>query len=122
IHDRLAVRIAVYVGLAATVLSLIFPLVNWLAAGFCAVYLYRRKTKRPLDVSAGVHMGWITGLVMFPLGAVILTVNAVSGRLGTQLLEQMKNTPSPDPAMQRQMVQFFQSGPGMAVGLLLWLV
>jgi hypothetical protein len=121
-HDHVAVRIAVYVGVAATVLSLIFPLVNWLAAGFCAVYLYRRKTRRPLNVSAGVHMGWITGLVMFPLGAVVLTANAISGRLGTQLLEQMKNTPSPDPAMQRQMVQFFQSGPGMAVGLLLWLV
>jgi hypothetical protein len=120
-HDHVAVRIAVYVGVAATVLSLIFPIVNWLAAGFVAVYLYGRKTKRLLDVSAGVHMGWITGLVMFPLGAVILTANAISGGLGTQLLEQMKNTPSPDPAMQREMVRFFQSGPGMAVGLLLWL-
>jgi hypothetical protein len=120
-HDHVAVRIAVYVGVAATVLSLIFPIVNWLAAGFCAVYLYRRKTRRSINVSAGVHMGWITGLVMFPLGAVILTANAISGRLGTQLLEQMKNTPTPDPAMQRQMVQFFQSGPGIAVGFVLWL-
>ena len=120
-HDHVAVRIAVYVGVAATILSLIVPLINWLAAGFFAVYLYRRKTGRLLNVGAGVHMGWITGLVMFPLGAVILTANAISGRLGTQLLEQMKNTPSPDPAMQRQMVQFFQSGPGMAVGLLMWL-
>ena len=120
-HDQVAVRIAVYVGVAATVLSLILPLVNWLAAGFFAVYLYRRKTRRLLDVSAGVHMGWITGLVMFPLGALVLTVTAISNRWGTLWLEQVKNTPTPDPAMQRQMVQFFQSGPGIAFGLLLWL-
>jgi hypothetical protein len=117
-RDHVAVRIAIYVGVAATVLSLIFPLVNWLAAGFVAVYLYRRKTGRFLDVSAGVHMGWITGLVMFPLGAVVFAANAISGRWGALWLEQMKNTPTPDPATQRQMVEFFQSGVGMAVALL----
>ena len=117
-HDHEAVRIAIYVGVAATVLSLILPLVNWLAAGFFAVYLYRRKTRRMLDVSAGVHMGWITGLVMFPLGAVVFAANAISGRWGALWLEQMKNTPTQDPALQRQMVAFFQSGPGMAVALL----
>lgn len=121
-HDQAAVRIAVYVGVAATLVSFILPFVNWLAAGFVAVRLYRRKTRRLLDVAAGVHMGWITGLVMFPLGATLLTASAISGRLGTQLLEQIKNTPTPDPAMQRQMVAFLQSGPGMAVGLIVWLV
>lgn len=120
-HDHVAVRIAVYVGVAATVLSFLLPFVNWLVAGFVAVRLYRRKTRRLLDVSAGVHMGWITGLVMFPLGATVLTVSAISGRLGTQLLEQIKNTPTPDPAMQRQMVEFLQSGAGMAAGLFVWL-
>ncbi|HUP05223.1 MAG TPA: hypothetical protein VMU19_14600 [Bryobacteraceae bacterium] len=120
-HDQVAVRIAVYVGVAATVLSLILPFVNWLAAGFFAVHFYRRKTKRLLDVSAGVYMGWITGVVMFPLGATVLTASAISARLGSQLIQQIKNTPSPDPAMQQQMVQFFQSGTGMAVGLVLWL-
>ena len=117
-HDQVAVRIAVYVGVAATVLSLILPLVNWLAAGFFAVYIYRRRTGRLLDVNAGVHMGWITGLVMFPLGAVVFAVNAISGHWGAQWLEQMKNMPTQDPALQHQMVQFFQSGPGMAVALL----
>jgi hypothetical protein len=117
-HDQVAVRIAVYVGVSATVLSLIFPLVNWLAAGFVAVYLYRRKTRRLLDVTAGIHMGWITGLVMFPLGALVFGVNAISGRWGSLWLELMKNTPTQDPALQRQMVQFFQSPAGMAVALL----
>jgi hypothetical protein len=117
-RDHVAVRIAVYVGVAATILCLTLPLVNWLAAGFLAVYLYRRKTRRLLDVSAGVHMGWITGLVMFPLGALVYLAMAISEHWGTLWLEQMKNTPTQDPAMQRQMVQFFQSGPGMAVALL----
>ena len=117
IHDHVAVRIAVYVGVAATVLSLTLPLVNWLAAGFLAVYLYRRKTRRLVDVSAGVHLGWITGLVMFPLGALVYVVMAISEHWGTLWLEQMKNAPTQDPALQRQMVQFFQSVPGMAVAL-----
>jgi hypothetical protein len=117
-HDHVAVRIAVYVGVSATVLSLILPLVNWLAAGFFAVYIYRRRTGRLLDVNAGVHMGWITGLVMFPLGALVFAINAISGRWGALWLEQMKNTPTHDPALQHQMVQFFQSGPGIAVALL----
>jgi hypothetical protein len=117
-HDQVAVRIALYVGVAATVLSLTLPLVNWLAAGFLAVYLYRRKTRRLLDVSAGVHMGWITGLVMFPLGAIVYVAIAMSEHWGTLWLEQMKHAPTQDPALQRQMVQFFQSGPGMAVALL----
>jgi uncharacterized membrane protein len=71
-----------------------------------------------LDVSAGVHMGWITGLVMFPLGAIVYVVMAMSEHWGTLWLEQMKHAPTQDAALQRQMVQFFQSGPGMAVALL----
>lgn len=120
-HDRAAVLIALRVGVAATILVLFLPFVNWLAAGFFAAFWYQRKTRRLLDVYAGVHMGWITGLVMFPLGALALTVTAIVDRWGSLWLEQIKNTPTADPAMQRQMVQFFQSGPGMAVALLMWL-
>jgi hypothetical protein len=49
---------------------------------------------------------------------VVFAVNAISGHWGAQWLEQMKNMPTQDPALQHQMVQFFQSGPGMAVALL----
>jgi hypothetical protein len=120
-HDRAAVRIALRVGVAATILGLVLPFVNWLAAGFFAAFWYQRKTSRMLDVYAGAHMGWITGVVMFPLGAITLTVTAIVDRWGALWLEQIKNTPTADPAMQRQMVQFFQSSPGMAVGFLMWL-
>jgi hypothetical protein len=118
-HDHVAVRIAVYVGVAATVLDLTVPPLNWLLAGFLAVYLYRRKTGRLLDVSAGVHMGWITGLVMFPLGAAVYVATAMSSHLGSRWLEQIKSMPNQDAATQRQLVEFFQSGSGMAFMFLL---
>ena len=54
---------------------------------------------------------------MFPLGALVYVVMAISEHWGTLWLEQMKNAPTQDPALQRQMVQFFQSVPGMAVAL-----
>src|ERR1035441_10890718 len=61
-HDQVAVRIAVYVGVAATVLSLILPLVNWLAAGVFAVYIYRRRTGRLLDVRSEEHTSELQSL------------------------------------------------------------
>jgi hypothetical protein len=118
LHDQVALRIAVYVGVVATILDLTLPPLNWLAAGFLAVYLYRRKTNRLMDVGAGVHMGWITGLVMFPLGAMVYVAMGISEHWGARWLEQIKNTPNQDPAVQHQMVQFFQSVPGVAVALL----
>jgi len=123
-HDHVAVRIALYVGGAAAVLGLIFPLVSWLAAGFFAVLLYRRKTGRLLDVSSGVHLGWITGLVMFPLTGLVYALDTLSTDWGARLTEQMKKGPFQDPAAQRQMVQFLQSGPGIvaALGLMFLLV
>lgn len=114
-HDHVALRIALYVGVAATILDLTIPPLNWLIAGFLAVYFYRRKTNRPLNVSAGVHMGWITGLIMFPFGAVVYGAAGISYHLGARWLEQIKSMPYQDPAVQRQMVEFFQNGPGMAV-------
>jgi hypothetical protein len=116
-HDRVAVRIALYVGGAAGILGLFFPVVTWLAAGFFAVSLYRRKTGRLLDVNAGVHLGWITGLVMFPLTGLAYALDTTSADSGTRLMEQMNRWPFQDPATQRQMVQVIQSGPGIAAAL-----
>jgi zinc-ribbon domain len=122
-RNRAAVRIALWVGLAATLLGMtILPFVNWLAAGFFAVFFYRKKTRRLLNVKSGAHLGWITGLVMFPMWAVAFAAQqipeALSGRLGATLQQQMKSFSGQDPALQHQMAQFFQSGPGIAVMLL----
>jgi hypothetical protein len=107
------VRIALRVGVAATILGLVLPFVNWLAAGFFAVFWYQRKTSRLLNLNSGVHMGWITGVVMFPMGAMAFVIDAISGHWGTLWQEQLKNLPAQDPALQHQMAQFFQSSVGI---------
>jgi hypothetical protein len=119
-HNPVAVRIALLVALIATVLSFL-PFLNWIGAGFFAVFFYRRKTGSLLNIGAGLRMGWITGILMFSFWAVIFTVqqlpSAISGKPGTLFQQQLKNLPANDPTVQ-QLVQFFQSGPGIFVFLL----
>jgi hypothetical protein len=68
-----AVKIAALVSIGASVLFFL-PYVNWLAAGYFAVFLYRRKTGSPVNVGAGVRMGWMTGVLMFVILALFFTV------------------------------------------------
>ena len=95
---------------------MLLPIVNWVAAGFFAVYFYRRKTGSLLNVGSGVRMGWITGILTFGLSAVVFMAQqlpaALSGRLGAVLQEQMKNLPAGNPMVQ-QLIQFVQSGQGI---------
>src|SRR5271157_613131 len=92
-HNGVALRIAILVAATATLLSFL-PFLNWLAAGFFAVFFYRRKTGSLLNVGAGVRMGWITGILMFGLSAIVFTAQqlpaALSGRLDARLQEQLK--------------------------------
>jgi hypothetical protein len=113
-HDRAAVRIALRVGVVATIFGLVLPFVNWLAAGFFAVFWYQRKTSRLLSLNSGVHMGWITGVVMFPMGALAFVIDAISGHWGALWQQQLKSLPGQDPVLQHQIAQFFQSPVGIA--------
>src|SRR5260370_36269576 len=54
-HNGVALRIAILVAAMATLLSLFLPFLTWLAGGFFASFLYRRKTG-PLNVGAGVRL------------------------------------------------------------------
>jgi len=67
--NPLALKIALLVAMGATALFFL-PYVNWLAAGYFAVFLYRRRTGYAVNVGAGLRLGWITGLFTFPLAAV----------------------------------------------------
>ena len=119
-HNGVAMRIAILVAATATLLSFV-PFLNWLAAGFFAVFFYRRKTGSLLNVGAGVRMGWITGILMFGLSAIVFAAQqlpaALSGRLDSRLQEQLKHLASQDPVSQ-QMMQFFQTEPGIMLLLL----
>jgi hypothetical protein len=114
-RNPVALRIALLVGVAAMFLSNLLPLVNWLAAGFFAVFFYRRKTRNLLNVGAGLHLGWITGLVMFTIWGLFFTALSLSGKLPAIFQEQLKNLPSSNDPTFQQMAQFMGSGPGLMV-------
>jgi hypothetical protein len=122
-RNPIAVRIALVAAVSATILSLPLPIVNWLAAGFFAVFFYRRKTGFRLDVAAGVKIGWITGLIAYAFYAIVFTAqqlpDALSGHLGKTILEQMKNSAFQDPATLQQMTKVVQSEPGVVILFLL---
>jgi hypothetical protein len=116
-RNPVALRIALLVGVIATVLMGYLPLVNWLAAGFFTVLWYRRKTHNLLNVGAGLHLGWITGLVMFTMWGVFFMALGLTGKLTAILQDSLKSMPSnSDPNLQ-QMAQFMGSGPGLMVVL-----
>ena len=113
-HNRVAVRIALLVAVAATVLSFL-PYLNWLAAGYFAVFLYRRRTGCRLDLGSGVRIGWMTGILTFMIFAVLITgfvilLNA-SGNAG-MFQAVLKN--ATDPRV-KEMLQVFQNGPEIAI-------
>jgi hypothetical protein len=116
-----AVRIALLLALSATILS-ILPLVNWLAAGFFAVFFYRRKTGRLLNVSAGMRMGWLTGLFSFAMFVLVFTLEelpaALSGQLAANIQEQVRNLPALDPSIAQQVGRMLNTGSGIAEYLL----
>jgi hypothetical protein len=115
--NPLAVRIALLVAVSATVLFFVLPVLNWLVAGFFAVFFYRRRTGTRLNVGAGVRMGWITGIIMFPIFAIVFVANqipaALSGRFTATIQEQLKTVPGQDPKVVEQMIHFLQTGPGV---------
>jgi hypothetical protein len=48
-----------------------------LAVGFVAVYIYHRGAKERLSTSAGARLGWMTGLWIFLVTAVLLAMTAL---------------------------------------------
>jgi len=72
--NPLAIKIALAAAAIATLMSFL-PYLNWLAAGFFAVFFYRRRTGALLNMESGVRMGWMTGVMMFGMMALLLTVS-----------------------------------------------
>jgi hypothetical protein len=112
-QSRLAMNIGLKVALGAT-LFFFLPYVNWLGAGFFSVFLYRRRTGQRVNMESGVRIGWITGLLMFSIMALLLTgtivmFNAVGGVAAFQT--QFKN--SIDPKVVTAL-QGLQSASGVA--------
>jgi len=74
--NPVAIKIALAAAAIATLLSFL-PYLNWMAAGFFAVFFYRRRTGALLNMESGVRMGWMTGVMMFGMMALLLTVSVL---------------------------------------------
>jgi hypothetical protein len=127
-HNRLAVRTAMMTASLATVLCSFFFLLSpiWLpAAGFGAVYFYRRRTGQPLTPGAGARMGWITGTFVFGIAAVLTTiqvftlVNSENGMAAIQ--QQMRSMPMYDAAATAQALKMMQSPAVLIMGVIFML-
>ena len=112
-RNRLAMRIALLSAISAILLSFL-PYVNWMAAGFFAVFFYRRRTGAMLNMESGVRMGWMTGILMFAIMSALLALSlvffqAAGGLAGFQA--QFKN--AADPRIV-EALKVLQSGPDVA--------
>jgi hypothetical protein len=116
-HNPIAVRIALVVGLSATVLFFL-PYVNWFAAGYFAVFFYRRRTGCTLNMESGVRMGWMTGVMMSAILAILLIfcvvvihllggINALQAQFKTSLDPRVAELLQNGPEIAGQLVQMF---------------
>ena len=127
-HNGPAVRIALSMGclaflclLVAGQLALPQALIFvWLAAaGFLAVFLYRRSTGQRLSVLNGARLGWISGIFGFVIVTMILTlfVFALSEpSVVTALREQIKTRGIPEANLD-QMIEALHSPSGITSAL-----
>jgi hypothetical protein len=129
-RDGAAVRIALSMGclaflclLVAGQLALPQALIFvWLAAaGFLAVFLYRRSTGKKLSVMNGARLGWISGIFGFVIVTIILTLFVVAlsePSVVTALREQIKTRGIPEANLD-QVIQALHSPSGVtqAVGM-----
>jgi hypothetical protein len=94
--NPVALRVAILMSLATMFMEMI-PGVNLLflvwgmAAGWCAVLLYRRLTGYVLSVKAGARLGSLTGILTFLSLLVISTVTMAI--MGKDVFQQIKQDP-----------------------------
>jgi hypothetical protein len=79
-RNAIAVRVALATGIPVVLLTgVLTAIVGRLtlalpvAGGFFAVYLYRRSTGQKVTVLAGARLGWISGIIVFAILALLLT-------------------------------------------------
>src|SRR5882724_3398834 len=121
-RNPVAVRTAFTVALIATLLSPLMGILGvplWAVAGYFAVLLYHRRTGFPLNVKAGMRMGWITGVLLFAFTTVVITINwlptAARGGFGALFKQQIKN---PNDPSAQELMKFLDTAPGMVTVLL----
>jgi len=123
-HNGPAVRIALGMGFLAFLCLLVVGQLAlpqalvfvWLAAaGFLAVFLYRRSTGQRLSVMNGARLGWISGVFGFVIVTIILTMFVIAlsePSVVTALREQIKTRGIPEANLD-QMIEALHSPSGI---------
>lgn len=96
-HNRLAVRVGLIAAVIA-VLVFLLPLpfiflrfLAFLAGGFFAVFLYRRRSGQSLSIRSGARIGWITGLIAFTIVGLMASVLVIALLSEPQLAKQIQS-------------------------------
>ena len=93
-HNKAAVAVAMLVALLFwLVMFLPLPaivqapllIIDLLAGGFFAVWFYAKRTGQTLTVRKGAHLGWLTGVFCFVIGAVVAAINMLAFALTPDL-------------------------------------
>ena len=120
-HNLVAIKIAFMMAVLATLMSFL-PYVNWLAAGFFAALMYRRRTGYLLNLESGLRLGWMTGMLMFVIIMVIFTASmALISAAGGLAALPAEVKAAVDPRVQ-EMFKTLQSAPAVAQFLLMLFV
>jgi hypothetical protein len=127
-HNGPAVRIALAMGFLAFLCLLVVGqlalpealIFVWLAAaGFLAVFLYRRSTGQRISVVNGARLGWISGIFGFVIVTVLLTLFVVAlsePSVVTALREQIKTRGIPEADLNK-MIEALHSPSGVTSAL-----
>jgi predicted DNA repair protein MutK len=106
--NPVATKIALTVAGIGTLLSFL-PYINFLAAGFFAVFFYRRRTGVTMNMESGVRIGWMTGVIMFAIMGLLLTLGVVIMRAaGGGIPQEFRG--SFDPRVIEAINKLVQSG------------
>jgi len=127
-HNGPAVRIGLSMGFLAFLCLLVVGqlalpqalILVWLAAaGFLAVFLYRRSTGQRLSVMNGARLGWISGVFGFVIVTIILTLFVIAlsePSVVATLREQVKTRGIPEANLD-QMIEALRSPSGITSAL-----
>lgn len=127
-RNAIAVRVALATGIPIVLLSAVLSAVAGplgmavpVAGGFFAVYLYRRRTGEKITVLAGARLGWISGIIVFSILTLLLTMTVVvlsQPDLVQSMRDQMtKMSPLSQEEITRS-IEALRTPSGLAVALL----
>lgn len=123
-RNATAVRVALATGVPMFLLSAVagpLGLAVPVAGGFFAVYLYRRRTGEKITVLAGARLGWISGIIVFAIVTVLLTLVMLmlsQPDFVQSMRDQMAKMSSISQDELTKRIELLRTPSGLALGLL----